>query len=221
MKAASYSVVVDQDGLRGVVESGQLDGTSREAVVFLPGGEQVRVPVETLVLRETGGYFLPYSLSSFDSGNANGIREYATSEANAANADALVIPVIVEEAEIHKQWVERGRIRVSKTVSENEQLVRALLNQEQVEIERVPVNQPIEQPVSARYEGDTLIIPLVEEVLVVEKRLVLKEELRITKRRTQVETSQPVVLRSEDVVIERVDPVTAAPNSGDSRSQTT
>lgn len=53
--------------------------------------------------------------------------------------------------------------------------------------------------------GDVMIVPLLEEVLVVEKRLMLKEELHISKRRTEVHNPQRVILRSEEVTVERID----------------
>lgn len=40
--------------------------------------------------------------------------------------------------------------------------------------------------------------------MVVEKRLRLKEELRITRRRTKVRRPQGIVLRSEEAVIEHI-----------------
>ena len=55
-----------------------------------------------------------------------------------------------------------------------------------------------------RSEEDTLVIPLLEEVLVVEKRLLLKEEVRITKRRMETHRPQRVTLRREEAVVERV-----------------
>ena len=57
-----------------------------------------------------------------------------------------------------------------------------------------------------RQEGDTLIVPVLEEVLVVEKRLLLKEEVRITRTRTEVHSPQAVTLRSEEAVIEEIAP---------------
>jgi stress response protein YsnF len=57
--------------------------------------------------------------------------------------------------------------------------------------------------VSVRQEGDTLIVPLVEDVLVLEKRLVLREEVRVTKKRRQVRSPQQVILRREEVIVER------------------
>jgi stress response protein YsnF len=75
---------------------------------------------------------------------------------------------------------------------------------EKVDVERVPVNQQIESPLRPRYEGETLIIPVMEEVLVVERRLMLKEEIRVTKRRQTVHNPQRVILRSEEILVERI-----------------
>ena len=72
-------------------------------------------------------------------------------------------------------------------------------------IERVPVNRVVEGPIPVRYEGDTMILSLLEEVLVVETRLLLKEEVHMTTRRTETHTPARVTLRHEDVTIERVD----------------
>jgi stress response protein YsnF len=74
---------------------------------------------------------------------------------------------------------------------------------EQVEIERVAINRVIDEPVSIRHEGDTTIIPLLEEVLVIEKRLVLREEVHIKKLQTTVHDPQEVLLRAERVEIIR------------------
>ena len=56
------------------------------------------------------------------------------------------------------------------------------LQQEEVTVERVPRGVPIDVVPSVREEDGVLIIPVVEEQLVVTKRLILKEEIRITRR---------------------------------------
>jgi stress response protein YsnF len=56
-----------------------------------------------------------------------------------------------------------------------------------------------------RTEGDVTIVPVLEEVLVVEKRLVLKEELRIRRSRRQETEEIPVRLRKQRAVVERSD----------------
>lgn len=63
---------------------------------------------------------------------------------------------------------------------------------EDVDVQRVAINQVVESVPDTRIEGDTTIIPVVEEILVVEKRLVLREEVRITKRRNRVPRAQPI-----------------------------
>jgi stress response protein YsnF len=58
--------------------------------------------------------------------------------------------------------------------------------------------------VPVRHVGNTMIISLLEEVLVVEKRLMLKEELHITKGEVETYKPQRVTLRTEEAVVERV-----------------
>jgi stress response protein YsnF len=72
----------------------------------------------------------------------------------------------------------------------------------------VPVNRPVDAVPEVRYEGDTMIIPLVEEVVVIEKRLVVKEELHITKRQSEREYTDTVTVRRDDVTVERIDSTT-------------
>ena len=50
-----------------------------------------------------------------------------------------------------------------------------------------------------------MIVPIMEEVLVIEKRLILKEELHIHKRRVETHQPQQVTLRREEVRVERLD----------------
>jgi len=58
-------------------------------------------------------------------------------------------------------------------------------------------------PPAMRYEGDTTIIPVLREVMVVQKRYEIMEEIRITKRKTESTDTQQVILRKEEVNIER------------------
>jgi len=118
----------------------------------------------------------------------------------------LVVPVLEEVMEVGTRKVETGRVRVNKQVSQREEVVEEPLLQEQVVVERVPINKIWEGPApSQRYEADKLIIPVLEEVLVFEKRLMLKEELRISLSQKIVQEPQTVVLRSEHVTVERVE----------------
>jgi uncharacterized protein (TIGR02271 family) len=115
-----------------------------------------------------------------------------------------IIPVVTEELAVDKREVETGRVRVTKSVREHEQSIQQPLLHDEVEIERVPINRMIEQPMEPRYEGDVLVIPMIEEVAVVHKQLVLKEELRIRKRSVETVHEARVVLREEQANIERI-----------------
>jgi uncharacterized protein (TIGR02271 family) len=128
--------------------------------------------------------------------------------------DEAVVPIVEEQLRIERQKVETGRVRLTKTVQEREVLVTETSMQEDIQIERVPVNRWLSEPVSVRYEGDTMIIPVVEEVPVVEKRLRLKEELRVTKRQITTQQSEPVLLRTEEVRVERMPAQTPSVTSG-------
>ena len=135
------------------------------------------------------------------------MRRSAKQSRETATARA-VVPVVEEELTVGKREVETGRVRVTKLVHEEQRVVDQPVATEEVVVERVPVNRVVQGPVEVRHEGDTTIIPLLEEVLVVEKRLMLREEVRITKRRTETRRPQNVTLRKEDVKVERVQPDT-------------
>ncbi|MGE5524061.1 MAG: YsnF/AvaK domain-containing protein [Rhodospirillaceae bacterium] len=128
------------------------------------------------------------------------------SDTATAMHEKAVIPVVQEELDVRKRRVETGGgARVVKTVEEREALVDEALLREEVDVERVPVNRAVDAPVAVRYEGDTMIVPVLEEVLVVEKRLMLKEEIRITRRKSEFRQPQRVMLRREHAAVERVE----------------
>ena len=190
--------VTAEGGLRGTVDTGQwpLDGSRREILVRLEDGRQLMAPFDALRPLPDGGYRLDLSGTSLSDLSAAVER---------AAGGRVVVPVISEELAVGKREVESGRVRVTKLVREEQQTVDQPLFVEQVQVERVPVNRVVDQPVSVRQEGDTMIVPLLEEVLVVEKKLMVREEVRITRRRTETHKPQTVTLRKEDVKVERVE----------------
>jgi len=117
--------------------------------------------------------------------------------------DTSVIPVVEEQASIDTVVAETAKINIHKTVTEVNQIVNVPLVQEGYQIERVPVNAIVTAMPPMREEGDTVIIPVVREVLVVEKRLELVEEVRITKHRTTLHHEENIVLKKEEVHIHR------------------
>lgn len=118
----------------------------------------------------------------------------------------LTVPVLEEQAYLSKETVTTGRVRVVTHSETIERLAEATLHSEAVEVTRVPIDQPVTGALpQVRTEGEVTIVPILEEVLVVEKRLVLKEELHIRRRPTVEQVEVPVTLRRQTARVERSD----------------
>lgn len=196
-KESGFVSVRGKDGHFGVIDSGSqpLDGSQTHILVRLENDQQVWVPFN-LLEPEPDGFYLPVSRAQ--------LQFHPGGQVNGQSGPALVLPVIQEELNVSTRRIKSG-VRVTKQVSEHEETVDEPTILEEVEVERVPRNQVLENSIEPYYEGDTLIIPVVEEELVVEKRLVLKEEVRITKQRKEIHRPQQVTLRRENAVIEPIE----------------
>jgi uncharacterized protein (TIGR02271 family) len=126
------------------------------------------------------------------------------SSSAAAGQEELVVPVVQEELSVGKRQVETGRVRVSKVVHELAEELETLLQRDEVEVERIPVNEFVDAVTPVEYADDRVVIPIYEEVAVVEKRLLLKERLVVTRRQVQSRDVQPVSRRVEEAVVERL-----------------
>jgi uncharacterized protein (TIGR02271 family) len=113
------------------------------------------------------------------------------------------VPVAREELEVERRRVDTGGVRVRKTVSERVQHVSESVTREEVAVDRVVVNRIVEAPSGPRQEGDVLVIPVFEEIITVERKWLLKEELRVSKHAVQVPFRDSVVLLEEHAVVER------------------
>ena len=111
-----------------------------------------------------------------------------------------------ETLRVTKREVVTGGVRLTKRVTEREETVDEPLLRADVQVERVPINRVVTEAPSDASGGDTLVVPILEEVLVVEKRLMLKEEVRITRTQTEVHQPQVVTLRTEEAVLEEITP---------------
>jgi uncharacterized protein (TIGR02271 family) len=166
MQQSGSEVVRGRDGLRGTVvpASQYASGDASQVLVQLEGGQQVLVPAATLIRQQDGSYYVPLSLAE--------LKPYRGG-CGSDNDNALVVPVIAEELEVQKRVVETGKVRITKAVHEREAVVDEPLFSEEVEVERVPIQRVVDKPVPVRYEADTVVVSILEEVLVVEKRLML------------------------------------------------
>jgi uncharacterized protein (TIGR02271 family) len=113
------------------------------------------------------------------------------------------IPLVEERVSITKREVESGRVRVHVSVEEREETVTQQVSRDDVEVEHIAKNQRISEMPSVRLEGNTTIVPVVEEMLVVEKVLVLVEEVHIRRRVTSETVEIPVTVKTERARVER------------------
>lgn len=125
-----------------------------------------------------------------------------------SKADTLVLPVVQEQIHVSKREVDSGRgVRLRRHTVEHTEVVDEPLREEIVEVTRVPVGTMVDSaaPPVPRQEGDTFIVPVLEEILVVERRLRLKEEVRITTHQREKHAPQSIVVKSYEVQVERFD----------------
>jgi uncharacterized protein (TIGR02271 family) len=115
-----------------------------------------------------------------------------------------VIPLFQEELSVSRRVVPTSRVQVSRVTHSHEHLVDELLERERVEVERVAIDKPIDRMPSVREEGDCLIFPVVEEVLKIERVLVLKEEVRIRRVKGTERYQERVTLRKQEAVVNRL-----------------
>jgi uncharacterized protein (TIGR02271 family) len=114
------------------------------------------------------------------------------------------VPVVEEHIRIGTQLVETGRVTIAKKVLLEDVTLDVPVSHEEVVVERKEINQYVnELPPASRQEGDTTIISVFKEVVVIEKKILLVEEVHITKR--LIESSVPIIdtIRKEEVTVTR------------------
>lgn len=121
-------------------------------------------------------------------------------------AEGAVIPVIEETLVVGKRETEQGRVTIEKHVDETDQVVETPVLRDHVTVEHVPMNKVVRTATKVRTRGRTTIIPVVEEEVVVTTRLVLKEEIRVTKVTVEESVAQTVRIRKERVSVKRSKP---------------
>jgi uncharacterized protein (TIGR02271 family) len=116
-----------------------------------------------------------------------------------------VLPLAEERLVVGKDDVVTGRVRVRTRTQETQEVASLDLATEEADIVRVPIGREVDAAPPVRTENDVTIVPVLEEVMVVEKRLVLREELHIRRRTTHESFQAPVTLRRQEAVVERED----------------
>jgi len=128
----------------------------------------------------------------------------------------MVIPLAEEAVSVSKREVETGRVQVALTTETETVIARETLRGRRVEVERVPVGRTLAEGEAApvpHEEGDTLVVPIVEETAVVVKRLVVREEVRLHFAPTERPFEQAVDVRRQHAKVERAPPGTDPPTA--------
>ena len=120
-------------------------------------------------------------------------------------SDKLSIPVIEEHLNIDKKIVETGKYHIKKTVRQEDFSEDIPTIHEQVGIQRIEINKYIDSMPDVRYEGDTTIIPVIKEVVIVEKKLMLVEEIHITRTSNEVSVNVKDKVRRENIEIDKIE----------------
>jgi stress response protein YsnF len=126
--------------------------------------------------------------------------------AQRSDYDHKTVEMVEEQAVVTKNKKLTGGLRVQTIVREDEAIIDEPLSTEQVEVARVSLDRWVEAPIPVRQDGDTTVITLHEEVIMVEKRLRAVEEVHLI--RSVRSAPQRITLRREEAVVEHLDPVT-------------
>lgn len=169
-----------------VIGSGALNPGHAYTELWMPDGQVIRIPTATLAPPAA-----PLGAEAVSAALGSG------------ELSAVMIPLIEERLEVSKRVVATGKVRLRKSVQTYEEALDEPLAINTFDVERVVLNRPIEVAPPVRKEGDTTIYPLVEEQLVLTKQLILKEEVRVTRRETERRDTRTVTLHREHLTVER------------------
>ena len=130
---------------------------------------------------------------------------------------------IIERAEevatIGKRVIETGTTRVSTVTDEVKELVQAENIRHDVLIRRVPVDRVVEDSPGIRREGNTTILPVLQERVVVTTELVLVEEIHLISTETAEPVEVPITLRKQRIVEEKLPPQGAPTTPEDNQQE--
>lgn len=183
------TAVWDAAGVCGTVVGGDAESVAIE----LADGRRIATPRDDLIVDDHGHCRLDLVFDGVLSPIGEHPEEAVT-----------VLPLAAETLHVDTVRRETGRVRVDKRTVTHEELVEVPLRSESIEVERVPLGVVVDAPQPTRQEGDTIIIPIHEEVVVVETRLVVREELRLHLRRSSHGELRRERLRREVATVRRL-----------------
>jgi uncharacterized protein (TIGR02271 family) len=201
MRSSQQIEVLGLGGLRGFLLDPVPRDPDQPVRIQIGDTRVLEVPAGLLTARNDGSYSVPFSPED--------ITRMAEDEPRTSRTESTsqqtVIPVVAEELDVQKRAVPTGGVRVHRRVLEHEEEIDMPLLRENVQVRRVLLDRDVEGPLPIRKEGDTIVIPVVEEVLIVSRRYRLKEEVYVTKTSREERHQERVSVRRQEAVIEEFD----------------
>ena len=117
--------------------------------------------------------------------------------------DVPTLPLFAEVANVQRRKRVTGKLRIQVTPSSREDLIEVVLKDERIAVEHIPVERFVDEVPVVRVEGNTTIIPVLEERAVVTVRLFLREELHVHTVQTTRTEQRAIDLRKETVTVHR------------------
>ncbi len=115
---------------------------------------------------------------------------------------AVTIPIIEEHLEVGKKVIETGRVIINKKVKEEKESIEVSLSHDEFKVEHIPINQFADGVLpTIRQEGNSTFIPVLKEVMV--KRILLVEEIKITRHIISTTEHVEVALQKESISVSR------------------
>ncbi|QUS35692.1 DUF2382 domain-containing protein [Falsirhodobacter algicola] len=132
-----------------------------------------------------------------------------------------ILPLLQEHASVSTERRITGRVRVSTRTEEVETPVPVDLSEVDVDVVRVPVDRPVDEAPQIITEGDVTIIPVVEERLIVQRQLYVREEIHIRRTERHETAEIPITTRKQTASIERLPSEEDATSSSRTQSKET
>ncbi len=117
-----------------------------------------------------------------------------------------------EKLEASRRRIETALVRATRATRSRERLVDEEPSHERIEVERIPIGRTVHSVPPARQDGDTTVLCAVEEVVVVERRLFLKDKVHIRRVKTAEHHRETVTRREQEATATRaaLEPKTSA-----------
>ncbi len=119
--------------------------------------------------------------------------------------EEIIVPVIAEQLHVDAVPVLKGGVRVIKRIIGEEQLIEQELRRDHIDVKRLKVYRIVDGPQESVQSGNTTIIPIVEEIIRVERQWVVTEEIYITRTEESAVHQETIVLNREEATVERFD----------------